>query len=196
MMTTNDKQPHECTSDFISSKFDLYQTSAIWGSTQPDTLTSEIYLLQACGRAIGGSIWKVWLSLSLVSSTCWTLWSHELWASCNQSFRCRVSRPREVHSLSAIIKLIIIIIITSSSVSQGWVGIPVPVQSQEWKPLSRSLIMGMDFFIPFPFPNFRNAFFHSLPVPELWEWVFSFPFRSWIVGMDFFCSLSIPKFWE
>ena len=45
--------------------------------------------------------------------------------------------------------------------------------------------MGMDFFIPFPFPNFRNAFFHSLPVPELWEWIFSFPSRSRIVGMDF-----------
>ena len=34
---------------------------------------------------------------------------------------------------------------------------------------SLSRIMGMDFFIPFPFPNFWNAFFHSLPVPELWE---------------------------
>merc|ERR550534_414433 len=32
------------------------------------------------------------------------------------------------------------------------------------------------FFIPFPFPNFGNGFFHSLPVLELREWVFSFPF--------------------
>ena len=30
---------------------------------------------------------------------------------------------------------------------------------------SLSRIMGMDFFSPFPFPNIRNAFFHSLPVP-------------------------------
>ena len=59
--------------------------------------------------------------------------------------------------------------------------------------LSRTL--GMDFFIPFPFPNFGNGFFsfpsrsrilgmdffHSLPVPELWEWIFSipFPFPNW-----------------
>ena len=41
---------------------------------------------------------------------------------------------------------------------------------------SRSRIMGMDFFIPFPFPNYGNVFFHSLPVPELWEWIFFIPF--------------------
>ena len=55
---------------------------------------------------------------------------------------------------------------------------------------SLSRIMGIDFFIPFPFPNFGNAFFsfpspsrimgmvffHSLPVPELWEWIFLIPF--------------------
>ena len=55
---------------------------------------------------------------------------------------------------------------------------------------SLSRIMGMDFFIPFPFPNFGNAFFsfpsrsrimgmvffHSLPVPDLWEWIFFIPF--------------------
>ena len=55
---------------------------------------------------------------------------------------------------------------------------------------SLSRIMGMDFFIPFPFPNFGNAFFsfpsrsrimgivffHSLPVPELWEWICFIPF--------------------
>ena len=61
---------------------------------------------------------------------------------------------------------------------------------------SLSRIMGMDFFIPFPFPNFGNAFFHSLPVPELWEWFFSFPSRSRIVGMDFFHSLPVPELWE
>ena len=73
---------------------------------------------------------------------------------------------------------------------QGWAGIPVPVHSQEWKPLipfpelwewifsfpSRSRISGMLFFIPFPFPNYGNGFFHSLPVPELWEWIFFIPF--------------------
>ena len=36
--------------------------------------------------------------------------------------------------------------------------------------------VGMDFFIPFPFLKFGNVFFHSLPVPELREWVFSIPF--------------------
>ena len=41
---------------------------------------------------------------------------------------------------------------------------------------SRSRIMGMFFFIPFPFPNCGNGFFHSLPVPELWEWIFLIPF--------------------
>ena len=55
---------------------------------------------------------------------------------------------------------------------------------------SLSWIMGMDFLSPFPFPNFGNAFFfipfpfpncgngffHSLPVPELWEWIFLIPF--------------------
>ena len=50
-------------------------------------------------------------------------------------------------------------------------------------------IMGMDFFIPFRFPNFGNVFFsfpsrsqimgmffHFLPVPEFWEWIFFIPF--------------------
>merc|ERR1719210_1212735 len=32
------------------------------------------------------------------------------------------------------------------------------------------------FFIPFPYPNFGNGFFHSLPVPEFREWVYSIPF--------------------
>ena len=48
---------------------------------------------------------------------------------------------------------------------------------------SRSRILGMDFFIPFPFPNFGNAFF-------------LFPSRSQILGMVFFHSLPVPKFWE
>ena len=42
---------------------------------------------------------------------------------------------------------------------------------------SRSRIVDMDFFIPLPFPDFGIAFFHSLPIPEFWEWILSFPFR-------------------
>ena len=71
--------------------------------------------------------------------------------------------------------------------------------------LSRTL--GMDFFIPFPFPNFGNGFFsfpsrsrilgmgffHSLPIPEIWEWIFLFPSRSRISGMGFFNSLPVPE---
>ena len=80
---------------------------------------------------------------------------------------------------------------------QGWAGIPVPVHSQEWEPLtpfpelwewifsfpSRSRISGM-------------LFFHSLPVPKLWELFFSFPSRSRIMGMGFFHSLPVPELWE
>ena len=50
---------------------------------------------------------------------------------------------------------------------------------------SRSWILGIDFFIPFLFPKFGNVFFHSLPVPELREWVFSmpFPFPNFGIGI-------------
>ena len=48
---------------------------------------------------------------------------------------------------------------------------------------SCSRILGIDFFIPFPFPNFRNGFF-------------SFPSRSRILGMCFFHSLPVPEFRE
>ena len=65
---------------------------------------------------------------------------------------------------------------------------------------SLSRIMGMDFFVPFPFPNFGNAFFsfpsrsrimgmgffHSLPVPELWEWIFFIPFPFPNCGNGYF----------
>ena len=48
----------------------------------------------------------------------------------------------------------------------------------------RSRITGMDFFMPFPFPNFGgNAFL-------------SFPSRSWNVGMTFLHSLPVPELWE
>ena len=59
----------------------------------------------------------------------------------------------------------------------------------------------------FPFPNFGNGFFHSLPVPEFLEWFISFPSCSQILGMDlfipflfsnfgFFYFLLVPEFWE
>ena len=51
---------------------------------------------------------------------------------------------------------------------------------------SLSRIMGMDFFIPFPFPNFGNAFFIPFPFLNHGNEFFSFPSRSRIVGMDFF----------
>ena len=54
----------------------------------------------------------------------------------------------------------------------------------------------MPFFIPFPFPNFGNGFFHSLPVPEIWEWIFFIPFPFPKFGIGFFYSLLVPKFWE
>ena len=50
---------------------------------------------------------------------------------------------------------------------QGGAGIPVPGHSQEWRPL--------------------------IPFPELWEWIFSFPSRSRILGMDLFHSLPVPE---
>ena len=52
------------------------------------------------------------------------------------------------------------------------------------------------FFIPFPFPNFGNRFFHSLPIPQFWECFFSFPSRSRIEGMVFFNSLPVPELRE
>ena len=39
-----------------------------------------------------------------------------------------------------------------------------------------SRIVEMDFFILFPFLNYGNGFFHSLPVLELWEWIIFIPF--------------------
>ena len=51
----------------------------------------------------------------------------------------------------------------------------------------------MPFFIPFPFPNFGNGFFHSLPVPEFWEWAFQFPSRSRTLGMKFSIPVPVPE---
>ena len=65
---------------------------------------------------------------------------------------------------------------------------------------SHSRIVGMDFFhslpvpelwewiffIPFPFPNFGNGFFHSLPVPEFRECFFFIPFPFPNYGNGFF----------
>ena len=37
---------------------------------------------------------------------------------------------------------------------------------------------------------------YSSIFPELWEWIFSFPSRSRILGMLFFHSLPVPELWE
>merc|ERR1712155_446098 len=91
------------------------------------------------------------------------------------------------------------------------VPVPIPGHSQEWRPLipfpelwecifsfpSRSRILGMDFFHSLPVPEFWEwDFFLSLPIPEIWEWIFLFPSRSRILGMGFFLSLPIPEIWE
>ena len=52
------------------------------------------------------------------------------------------------------------------------------------------------FFIPFPFPNFGNQFFLPFPFPNFGNGSFSFPSRSRILGMCFFHSLPVPEFWE
>ena len=85
----------------------------------------------------------------------------------------------------------------SSHRSQGWAGIPVPVHSQEWKPLI-SFPELWEWIFSFPSLSRISGmfFFHSPPVPELWIWVFSFPSRSRIVGMDFFHSLPVPELWN
>ena len=60
---------------------------------------------------------------------------------------------------------LIFLLATSAHVAdQGWAGIPVPVH-----PKNESLW--------FPFPNYGNGFFHSLPVPKLREWLLD-PYRG------------------
>ena len=49
----------------------------------------------------------------------------------------------------------------------------------------------------FPFPNSGNGYFHCLLLPKpLWERNFSFPSRSRISEMCFFHSLPNPQLWE
>ena len=99
-----------------------------------------------------------------------------------------------------------------------------------WRCGKRVLHLATCFFIPFPIHNLGNVFFsfiscsrivgkvfsgadggqgffHSLPVPEFREWIFSVPFpfpnfgngffpfpsRSRISGMGFFNSLPVPE---
>ena len=93
---------------------------------------------------------------------------------------------------------------------KGWAGIPVPVHSQEWKPLipipelwewilsfpSRSRISGMFFFHSLPSPELWECFFfHSLPIPELWEWLFLTPFPFPNFGNVFFPFPSRSRIW-
>ena len=44
--------------------------------------------------------------------------------------------------------------------------------------------------------NVGMDFFHSLPLPEFWESIFSFPSNSRILGIAFSHSLTVPEFWE
>ena len=73
---------------------------------------------------------------------------------------------------------------------QNWPTVPPPRGEREFPfpviPKNGSLW--------FPFPNFGNGFFHSLPVPEFRECLFSFPSRSRILGMDFFIPFPFPNF--
>ena len=76
------------------------------------------------------------------------------------------------------------------------ISFPVPGYSRKWEPgiPVPEVWIGMDFFIPFPFLNFGNWFFHCLPIPE-----FLFPFPSWprnsgMNGIIHFCSrFKLPK---
>ena len=100
---------------------------------------------------------------------CHSIFDHSLMAFCSKSF------PPNIQIVIQTISLL------SIDQAQGWAGIPVPLHSQEWKPLipvpelwgcmfsfpSRSRIMGMLFFIPFPFPNCGNDFFIPFPFPNL-----------------------------
>ena len=46
----------------------------------------------------------------------------------------------------------------------------------------------------FPFPNFGNGFFHSLPVPQFWECFFPFPSSSRTSGMELLIPVPVlPK---
>ena len=80
-----------------------------------------------------------------------------------------------------------------SGVSRNSCSLPFP-RMKASDSLSR--FMEMDFFIPFPFPNFGNAFFIPFPFLNHGNEFFSFPSRSRIVGMDFFHSLPVPELWE
>ena len=81
------------------------------------------------------------------------------------------------------------------SCPSGVSGNPGPVHSMGMKASDfRSRIMRENFLTLVVFPNFGKYFFHSLPVPKVWDCFFSFPSRSRIVGMDFFNSLPIPEF--
>ena len=55
---------------------------------------------------------------------------------------------------------------------------------------SRSRIMGMDFFIPFPLLNFGNAFSPFPSCSRILGRAFLIPYRCWILGMSFFLLFS------
>ena len=57
----------------------------------------------------------------------------------------------------------------------------------------RSRIMGMDLFIPFPFPNFGNGFFIPFPFLNFGNGFFPFPSRFQISGMELSIPLPVPQ---
>ena len=64
---------------------------------------------------------------------------------------------------------------------------PFPNYGNEFFPsLPVPEIRECSFLIPFPFPNFGNRFFHSLQIPEFWEWLFLIPFPFPNFGNVFF----------
>ena len=125
--------------------------------------------------------------------------------------RCVVSLPREELCVTTTV-LIFFKIIIILNFPHPFPGVSGNSRSRPFPRMkasdSLSRIMGMDFFIPFPFPNFGNAFFSfpsrsrimgmfffiPFPFPNCGNGFFSFPSRSRIVGMDFFDSLPIPEF--
>ena len=136
-------------------------------------------------------------------------WSHHQSPSGKHSnmTRCQIWGSFESHCGSKMNELVSVLVSGAFRRFQNVLHSPGVSGNSRSRPFPRmkasdslSRIMGMDFFIPFPFPNFGNAFFsfpsrsrimgmgffHSLPVPELWEWIFFIPFPFPNCGNGFF----------
>ena len=69
--------------------------------------------------------------------------------------------------------------------------------AQEWEPLIPfPELWEWIFLFPFCSRNLEMFFFIPFPFPNYGNGFFSFPSRSRIVGMDFFHSLPVPELWE